>query len=256
MTRASTCTVVALLSILAGSDALADKEKSKGKSSKAKELYEEGLRRYNVAEYAEAIRVWKEAYLVSKRPVLLFNLGQAYRLSGDCTQALSFYDSYRREQPNLDNQAELSEAETLCKAKLAEKPVEPAPPPIIVTPPPPPTQPSRPQTTSGMRTAGAIIGIVGVVSGGVAVYFASDAASTSDSLDNYRGEWGTTQKEQYADGTRSEKLAWGLGLTGIAAIGAGVTLFVLGGASTESSTGAVTVAPIRGGAQVGWSRSF
>jgi hypothetical protein len=256
MTRASIPAIVALLSILASGNALAD-SKSKGKG-KGKELYEEGLRHYNVAEYTEAIRVWKEAYLIAKRPVLLFNIGQAYRLSGDCTQALSFYDSYRREQPNLDNQAELSEAETLCKAKLAEKPVEPSPPPVAVTPPvtPPPPAPVRSQPTSGMRKAGVIVGLAGIVTGGVAVYFARDSATTSDVLDGYRGEWGTTQDRQYADGQRSEKLAWGLGITGIAAIGAGVALFVLGGPSTESSTSAVSVVPIRGGAQVGWSRSF
>jgi tetratricopeptide (TPR) repeat protein len=250
MTRASIHAIVALTALLASSDARAD-NKSRGKA-----LYEEGLRHYNVSEYAEAIKIWKEAYLLAKRPVLLFNIGQAYRLSGDCTQALTFYDSYRREQPKLDNQEELAQAETVCKTKLAEKPVEPSPPPADVTPPsPPPPAPAQlTHATSGMRKAGVVIGIAGVVTGGIAVYFASDASSTSDSLDQYSGEWEAAQQQQYEDGKRSEKLAWGLGLGGLGAIGVGVALYVLGGASTESS--AVAVVPTRGGAQVGWSFTF
>lgn len=251
MTRAPTLAVFALLSLLATTQvAVADSKRT------GKELYEEGLRRYNVAEYTEAVRVWKEAYIVSKRPVLLFNIGQAYRLSGDCTQALSFYDSYRREQANMDNADELTEAEALCKAKLAEKPPPPPPPPAVTSPPTaaPSTVPAVRRGTSGMRKAGVIVGIAGVMSSGVAVYFARDVGSKSDVLDDYRGEWGATQDALEADAKRSEKLAWGLGIGGVGAIGVGIALFVLGGASTESS--GVAVVPTRGGAQVGWSVTF
>lgn len=250
MTRASTSVAVILVSLLASHSVLADKGKNKGK-----ELYEEGLRHYNVSEYAEAIRVWKEAYLISKRPVLLFNLGQAYRLSGDCTQALTFYDSYRREQPNLDNADELAEAEGLCKAKLAEKPTpaEPTRPPDPVAPPPVVAPPPA-HKTSTMRKAGVVVGIAGIVSGGVAVYFASDVSSKSSELDGYEGEWGAKQDALEADAKRSEKLAWGLGITGVTAISLGVALFVMGGAPAEASS--VAVVPTRGGAQVGWTVRF
>jgi len=252
MTRASTYAAVLLM--LCATPAFAD-NKSKDKS-KGKALYEEGLRHYNVSEYTEAIRVWKEAYLLSKRPVLLFNLGQAYRLSGDCTQALTFYDSYRREQSNLDNADELTEAENLCKAKLAEKPAEkpqdtrppdPVPPPAVVPPPPA-------HTASTMRKAGVVVGIAGVVSGGIAVYFATDVSSKSSELDGYEGEWGAKQDQLEADAKRSEKLAWGLGITGVTGISLGVALYVMGGASAESSS--VAVVPTRGGARVGWTVRF
>jgi len=49
--------------------------------AKAKQLYDEGLRHYNLAEYPDAIASWKESYRLSKAPLLLFNLGQAYRLA-------------------------------------------------------------------------------------------------------------------------------------------------------------------------------
>ena len=91
--------------------------------AKAKALYEEGLKHYNLAEWNDAIKSWKDAYLISKKPLLLFNIGQAYRLSGDCKQANVFYDSYQREEPNPKNAAELEEALALC-AKQPDKPVD------------------------------------------------------------------------------------------------------------------------------------
>src|SRR5512143_3998622 len=111
------------LLIAATSPAFAD---AKADKAKAKLLYEEGLKHYNLAEWQEAIKSWKESYLLSKKPLLLFNLGQAYRLAGDCTQAMTFYDSYQREEPNPKSQAELDEALGLCKQQL-DKPVNTKP---------------------------------------------------------------------------------------------------------------------------------
>ncbi len=251
--RATTLATLAVASLVATSPAWAD-AKSK---ARAKALYEEGLRHYNVAEYDEAIRAWKEAYLISKRPLLLFNLGQAYRLSGDCKQAMDFYDSYRREGATADNLKDLEEAEGVCKAKLAEKPAPaptptpaaPAAPTPAVPPPPPPVH-----HATAMRKAGIAVGIAGVVSGGVAIYFARDAASIDDELNGYAGEWDAAHANLYADGKQSKTLAWAFGIGGIAAIGAGVALYVIGGTSTESS--GVSLAPTRGGAQVAWSFAF
>src|SRR6185503_16193536 len=112
-------TILGAVLVLAASTAHADDKK------KAKAFYDEGLKRYNLAEYPDAIKAWKEAYLLSKKPLLLFNIGQAYRLSGDCKQAMIFYDSYQREESNPKNQDELEEALKLCKdAKPADKPAD------------------------------------------------------------------------------------------------------------------------------------
>jgi tetratricopeptide (TPR) repeat protein len=267
MTRHHTFVIAAMLALCASS-AFADKGKSKGADkAKAKALYEEGLRHYNVADYDDAIKIWKQAYLIAKKPLLLFNIGQAYRLAGDCKQAMSFYDSYRQEGASADNLKDLEEAEALCTAKLAEKPATtPAPPvptsPVATVPattgpvdaPQPAVHDGQPRGTSGMRKAGIAIGIAGVVLGGTAVYFALDASSKNDTLDHYTGEWGTKQLELTADGKRSEKLAWGLGIGAVGAIGAGIALYVLGGSSAESS--GVAIVPTRGGAQVGWTVAF
>jgi tetratricopeptide (TPR) repeat protein len=66
---------------------------------RAGELVDEGNRHYNVAEYPEAIAAYKEAYKLVPEPLLLWNLAQAYRLAGDCTNALIFYKNYVREAP-------------------------------------------------------------------------------------------------------------------------------------------------------------
>ncbi len=250
--------------------------------AKAKALYEEGLKHYNLAEWNDAIKSWKEAYLVSKKPLLLFNIGQAYRLSGDCKQAMVFYDSYQREEPNPKNAAELEEALALC-AKQPDKPADkvltkPAdkvadktivtttPPPveskpIVVAQKPEPVAPTEPvdsgETTTGggLRKVGIVVGGAGVVMGGLAIYFALDASSAASDLDGYTGEWGQEQIDLEAKGERSATLGKVLGGVGIAAIAAGGVMFAIGGPKSVESSG-VAIAPTRGGAAFSWSTRF
>jgi hypothetical protein len=251
--------------------------------AKAKALYEEGLKHYNVAEWTEAIKAWKESYLISKKPLLLFNIAQAYRLSGDCKQALTFYDSYQREEPNPKNQNELDQALALCKDKANDKPVDkPVDKPIKpVTEPPvtdkpvtatpaggtevaPHEQPGgggepidAPETTGGgMRKLGIGVGAAGVVLAGVGVYFALDAGMKANDLDGYTGEWGQDQIDLESKGQRSEKLAFVMGGVGLAAIVAGGVMIAIGGPKATAETSSVSVAPTRGGAAVGWAFRF
>src|SRR5262245_38680031 len=96
-----TLVIASLSSIAVAQDAPKDAER-------ARVLYEQGLRHYNLTEYDEAIVVWRESYRLSKAALLLFNIGQAYRLDGDCTTATQFYASYRREAAKpIKNESEL-----------------------------------------------------------------------------------------------------------------------------------------------------
>src|SRR5437016_699156 len=100
--------------VLAATPALADPT--------AKELFDDGMKHFNVADYSEAIALWKKGYLLAKKPLFLFNIAQAYRFSGDCTQAMTFYESYAREEQNIKNQDELDAGIAACKnAKPPEK---------------------------------------------------------------------------------------------------------------------------------------
>ena len=212
----------------------------------------------------------------------MFNIGQAYRLSGDCKQAMVFYDSYQREEPNPKNAAELEEALALCAkqpdkpadkplTKPADKPADkpvvtttPTPPveskPIVVAqtqPPPPPEHVDSGETTTGggLRTVGIVVGGAGVVMGGLAIYFALDASSAASDLDGYKGEWGQEQIDLEAKGERSATLGKVLGGVGIAAIAAGGVMFAIGGPKSVESSG-VAIAPTRGGAAFSWSTRF
>src|SRR5262249_7041268 len=61
--------------------------------SEARAIYESAVRHYNLGEYSEAAEAFKEAYRRTPTPELLYNIAQAYRLSGDCAKALGFYRS-------------------------------------------------------------------------------------------------------------------------------------------------------------------
>jgi tetratricopeptide (TPR) repeat protein len=254
-------------------------------TAKAKQLYDEGFRHFNVAEYPQAIESWKQAYLIAKKPLLLFNIGQAYRLSGDCKQAMTFYENYQNSETSIKNQDELDQAIAACKAADA-KPVEPKPvdtkpidanpptptpaittaptPPITETqvaptppatpvqPAPPPEPPATERSSNSRRQIGLIVGIAGVVAEGGAVLFALQGSSKANDAQNV-ATWDQHAMDLQSAGQRDNKLAWGFGIAGGAAIAAGVVLYVTGGASAEHG---VAIVPTRGGAQVGWAHSF
>ena len=86
----------------------------RAKVAEAAALYDEGKRHFDIGEYAQAIASWKQSYLRSSAPLLLFNIAQAYRLSGNCAQANRFYLNYRRVENHPKNQAELDKAMARC----------------------------------------------------------------------------------------------------------------------------------------------
>jgi len=250
--------------------------------AKAKQLYDEGLRHYQVAEYKQAIDSWKEAYLISKKPLLLFNIGQAYRLSGDCKTAQTFYDNYTEAEPNPKNQDELDQAIAACKNAPATtgtadkpavtatqnpplnpvetKPVETKPvetKPVEPTPvAPAPVAPAPVEASSGgHRTLGLVVGIAGVALEGGAVVFALQGKSKADDVEKV-ATWDKTAMDLQSAGERDNKIAWGLGIAGGAAIVAGVVLYVTGGSSSGDGEHGVAIVPTKNGAQLGWSTSF
>ena len=277
--------MLGLALVLAATPALADDK------ARAKALYDEGLRHYQVAEYPEAIDAWKQSYLLSKKPLLLFNIGQAYRLSGDCKQAITFYDNYQDAEPNPKNPDELDQAIAACKTQLDKPaanpptnppptnavsttqpdpttPVETTPKPVETTPVEPTpvetkptfdkawvnTKPIAPEqsTSGGHKKLGLALAIAGGVFEGGAIYFALDGTSKADDVAKATA-WDQHTKDLQSAGQRDNKLAIGFGIAGAAALVTGVVFLVTGGHATETS---VAVIPSGDGAQVGWSGSF
>jgi tetratricopeptide (TPR) repeat protein len=68
-------------------------------SARAVELYEESARAYKAGEFDEAARLVFEAYTLSPRPVLLYNLARAHEKGGHVEEALREYRQYLSAEP-------------------------------------------------------------------------------------------------------------------------------------------------------------
>ncbi len=113
----------------------------------ARQRYERANVHYELGEYQQAIALYREAYEIYREPVLLFNLGQAYRLGGQCERALDAYRHFLRLSTAASEQAQRLKAEVQSEAlrptcgRPAFVPVAPAPAQM----PAPPAEPGSPE---------------------------------------------------------------------------------------------------------------
>jgi tetratricopeptide (TPR) repeat protein len=251
--------------------------------AEARALYDEALRHYNVAEYADAITAFKGAYLISGDPKLLFDVAQSYRLSGDCEQALRFYKNFRREAPQAPNLAELDAAISKCEAALptpvaaappghpaatVERPA-PAPPPVAppatlpgTAPDPIPLAPvgvSQAATDKnpghGKRVAGVGLAALGLAAAGTGVALGLSGSAELRELHARQGEWGPEEKRDEANAERRQtagQIAIGVGATSLVA---GVVLYLMGNSEGRPSP-RLALAPGQHGGKVVWSCAF
>ncbi len=205
-------------------------------ADRAVALYEEGKRHFDIANYRAAIVSWKESYLLSSEPLLLFNIAQAYRLGGDCAQANRFYANYKRAVPKPANQVELEKAMEKCAG------IEPAtgdvddksepPPKPLPTPAPNTALPSVPPSVANtspidryadrgrtFRIVGLSVAGTGVAAGAVAVLFALRARDKADELGGQPAgtTWSDTHVEAERTGRTAQTRARVFGVIGIAA---------------------------------------
>lgn len=114
--------------VLAGTPALA--QSGDAAKQRAKELFTKGKTQYDLGNFQDAVKLFKNAYETSPHPAFLFNIAQAYRQMGDCKEALFFYKRYLTVQENEAKNQELVEARIkelneTCKANEAIKNKEP-----------------------------------------------------------------------------------------------------------------------------------
>lgn len=223
-----------------------------------------GQRHYELAEYAAAIADFKEAFRISDRPELLFDIAQSYRLAGDCKQAQTFYRTYLRRVPDAANADKV-------KARITEMDACPAKPvadstdtsttttTAIVTPPPPPP-PHRVRTWktwAGLASISA--GAVGI---GVGAMFAVRGSNKTDELRDACATscTGTAARDLEAQGRAANRNAAIGFAVGGALVATGVVLVILDhrshtAASSEHAAGPA-VSVVGGGAVAGWTWSF
>jgi tetratricopeptide (TPR) repeat protein len=74
--------------------------------AEARQTYDRGRTQYDLGEYPAAISLFSRAYELSSAPALLFDIAQAYRLSGDCAKALEEYRHFVRLDPESQRRAD------------------------------------------------------------------------------------------------------------------------------------------------------
>jgi tetratricopeptide (TPR) repeat protein len=206
---------------------------------RARALSDQGRAFHDRGEYGRAVDAYQEAYVLAPSPGILFNLGQAYRLKGDCTNAGLMYRAFLRSRPAPEHQ-QVAEGHLATVDRCAG-------PTSVVTTSGEPERPGR-----GLRQGGVITAIAGGALLGTAGYFAYRAADASDEVeDRYnRGEPWRNLESRDADGRRDNRLAIGLAITGGAAVVTGGVLYFLGWRQAEQAGArpALTLAPApRGG---------
>lgn len=182
--------------------------------AQAKAKSELGKRHYELGEYKTAIAAYREAYLILPSPGVLFNLGQAYRLAGDCTAAASAYRGFLRADgtsPAGDLAREQLTAVDACARREDDR------------------ERVRRARDQRMRRYGLAIGAAGVVGLGLAVYFANEANNAEDEVERHTemgGAWPDIA-ETDAYGHRANGLAIGLGIGGAVAVATGALVWAV-----------------------------
>ena len=195
---------------------------------RARSFSDRGRRHYELGEYDLAIAAYRQAYLTMPSPGVLFNLGQAYRLKGDCRAAASAYRSFLRAGASGPARrlasTQLDAVDRCARAEAA----------AVVA-----------GAGDGRALRGAAIGtaVGGALLLGAGLYFVNDAHAADRTDDDARSR-------------RSRDVAIALGAGGGAALAAGTVLYFLGVRADRARTGArVWVAPATGSpvAGVSWA---
>jgi tetratricopeptide (TPR) repeat protein len=200
--------------------------------------YKKGTKLYDLGRYLEAAKEYELAFEAKDEGELLFDIAQALRLGKDYPNAVRFYHSYLRREPNTPNRKEVEERISDLEKQIAAQsqaqktqPQVAAPVPAkentsanmeVKTPPPMRAEEGARQRT--MRTAGIALiatGVVGVVLGGVFVGLAKSADDGVYANNKYH-----PASADRRDAFQAADVA--CFVIGGAAVVTGATLFVLG----------------------------
>ena len=228
---------------------------------RARQLYRRGTSYYDEGRYEEAVQAFQESYRLSGRPLLLFNIANAFERLGRYDQALSTLRRYAvsaRESEQEQIRARIAaleervaeqqrEEEERQRAEAPPPEPEPAPQPPPQVAPPPPSPPPGPSFDEGLVYGGIAIGGVGVallVAGAVMGALALDARSQAQG-GCMAGTDGVTLCDESVSGALSQDTLYsaladtGFAVGGAAAI-AGVVLAIIGAVSGGGSNDAAS----------------
>jgi hypothetical protein len=139
--------VVSLTSVVASEGKAAEKTGSAAATAKA--CFKRGRTHYQLGEYREALKEFKEAYRLRPDASFLYNIAQCHRQLGEISDAIKLYGSYLREAPDAANRAEVERQIRELKA-TAEKQEQASAAPAA------PPQPGSPEPASPLPSAAAL----------------------------------------------------------------------------------------------------
>ncbi len=169
--------------------------------TRAKALYKEGMKAYDVGDFEGGLRLYSEAYKLTQLPGFLFNIAQCHRQLGNYEQAAFFYgrfiDNSKLKAPNVELASQLlAEMKSKQTEKLAaehqkaddaartaeesRKAAADAPkliPPVadlvaLPPPPPPPMAEAQPIYKSGLFWTVIGVAVAGLAAGTAAAVVA------------------------------------------------------------------------------------
>ena len=282
ISRARAAVAACLLLLVAGLPAVAGAQ-PKSPNDLAKEHYDRGQTAYNLGRFDEAIAEFTAAYQITQVPALLFNIAQAQRRKGDNCAAVEVYKNYLMGEPNPPNLADvdgfIKDSDAKCQAsrrnpnpddgaRPPDKPPVPdrpklAAPPTRDAPAVPPTTPESPHPGKGKKRVGVItmgVGAAVLATAGVFGYLSQKQENDIKDLPCFMSPTGCATDEDYRSlddaGKRYNTLAYvTLGVGAAALVGGGVFYYL--GMRADSAAGeSISVAPLPGGASVGYAFRF
>ncbi|HEY4238941.1 MAG TPA: hypothetical protein VGM88_03965 [Kofleriaceae bacterium] len=214
--------------------------------ARARALAEQGKQAHERGDYATAIASFQAAYALSPTPALVFNIAQAYRLSGDCVDAALLYKRFLETDPSTEARA-IAESHLATVQRCDKKPVA-----LTGTAPLDP----RAHRHAIERDTGIALGAAGLVALGVGTYFAvgaHDAEGTVSDGYAHGAAWNAIASEN-ARGERDATRARYFMIGGGAAIATGAVFYLLGRHTEHAAP--IAIVPTRGGAHVSYSWRF
>lgn len=256
--------LVLILALALGAGPVSAQTRPDPNEERAKELYQNGALLYEEGRYEDAIIAWQEAYRLSEKAQLLYNIANAQERIGRYQDALDTLSRYRA-YAAADEREALDRRIRNLERRLDESTATPATPATTTTPTPtpvatpapvspPPTAPA--EDKRGVRVLPIAlygVGAVGLGVGGVFALSARGARAEANEL-CVDAAGGLLCPDSAADAlardARSSTLAdigFGVGAAGVL----GGTLTLLLGGGTQAS-----VSSLPGGAAFSLSGSF
>jgi len=99
-------------------------------AQKARELFTQGNTYFDLGQFDKAIDAWQSGYQLKNDPGFLYNIAQAYRMTGDAQKAIFFYKRYLSNSPKAHNRSEVEQKiEALQKQVSQQEQAKELPPP-------------------------------------------------------------------------------------------------------------------------------